>query len=319
MEIEEALPGAGLQQLRNRARLLGELRGFFEKRQVLEVETPLLSQAGNSDPGLQQFQTRCGRWLRTSPEYAMKRLLAAGTGDCYELGRVFRAGETGRLHNPEFTLLEWYRVGWHFEQLMDEVVALVRHCGSAFEHHWKVRKLTYRDWLEEATGIDALHAGTDEIRGVLEAAGHSTAGLDGMDRDGWLDVLITHCVQPAMAADTLTLVYLYPASQAALAQLHDPDPRLAERFEAYLGPVELANGYQELTDASEQRARFEAENRRRRASGLSTVPLDEHLLAALEQGLPSCTGVALGVDRLQLALGDASHLAEVTALPWDRA
>lgn len=305
--------------LRQRASLLALLRAFFAQRQVLELETPVLSRAGNSDPGISQFETRCQRWLRTSPEYAMKRLIANGLGDCYELGRVFRAGEAGAWHNPEFTLLEWYRVGWSYTELMLEVSDLVNFCGADFSRHWTVRQLSYRDWLWEALEVDPLKAETHDLRNVIDHHGITVQGLETLDRDGLLDVLISHIVQPAMDTDTLTLVSLYPASQAALAQLHEPDPRLAERFEAYLGPVELANGYQELTDPAEQRRRFETENLKREAAGLTVVPLDEALLTALEAGLPRCTGVALGVDRLLATMTGANNIRDSLALPWELA
>jgi lysyl-tRNA synthetase class 2 len=318
-ELRTWRPGAGRDALVARARLLASIRAFFAERDVLEVATPVLSAAGNSDPGLAQFRTRDGRWLRTSPEYPMKRLLAAGSGDIYELGRVFRAGEAGALHNPEFTLLEWYRVGWTYGQLMNEVVELVAHCGAAFGRRWEVRRCSYADWIGQHAGIDPLTASEADIREALRRAGVATSGLAGLDRDGWLDLLVSGVVQPAMDPDTLTLVSLYPASQAALARLHGPDPRVAERFEAFLGRVELANGYQELTDAVEQRRRFEAENARRAATGGELVPLDEALLEALEVGLPECAGVALGVDRLLLALVGAARLDQVMAFPSNRA
>ncbi len=312
-------PGAGPDALAARARLLASIRSFFAERGVLEVETPVLSVAGNSDPGLAQFRTTDDRWLRTSPEYPMKRLLAAGSGDIYELGRVFRTGEAGALHNPEFTLLEWYRVGWTYEQLMGEVVELIAVCGAAYGRRWAVRRCTYTDWVGQHAGIDPLTASEDDIREALQRADVAVAGLSGLNRDGWLDLLVSGVVQPAMDPDTLTLVSLYPASQAALARLHGPDPRVAERFEAFLGPVERANGYQELTDAAEQRRRFEAENARRAASGGEAVPLDEALLEALDAGLKECAGVALGVDRLLLALVDATRLDEVMAFSGERA
>lgn len=284
----------------------------------MEVETPVLSRAGNSDPGIEQLSTRAGHWLRTSPEYPMKRLLAAGSGDIYELGRVFRAGEAGAWHNPEFTLLEWYRVGWRFERLMDEVAALILHCGEAFGRRWRIERKSYRDWVQGATGIDPLTADPDTLGAAIEAAGID-APLEALDRNGRLDLLISHLVQPAMAPEVLTLVHHYPADQAALAQLSKDDPRLAERFEVFVGGVELANGYGELTDATEQRARFEAENRRRIDTGAEPVPLDEALLAALGEGLPACSGVALGVDRLLMVLTGAERIDQVIALPADRA
>jgi len=299
-----------------RARLLSLLRGFFAERNVLELETPVLSSAGNSDPGINQFQTRCGRWLRTSPEYAIKRLLADGLGDCYELGRVFRAGEAGSWHNPEFTMLEWYRVGWNYTDLMAEVAELVNDCGDAFGKQWQVKTVSYRDWFRDAIDLDPLVAKRQDLLNAIDHFGIALQGATDFDRDALLDVLVSHEIQPSMDPHTLTLVSLYPASQAALAQLHAADNRLAERFEVFVGPVELANGYQELTDAVQQRERFEEENQKRRDAGLTPVPLDEHLLAALETGLPRCTGVALGVDRLLAALTGSSDIRQCLALPW---
>lgn len=286
---------------------------------MLEVETPILSRAGNSDPGMCQFSTHGGHWLRTSPEYALKRLLARHPVDVFELGRVFRSGEAGRRHNPEFTLLEWYRLGWSYPRLMEEVAALVEHCGKPLGKTWTVRSTTYRDWLRDTVGIDPLEDPLDRIIATVQAADPALRKLDGLDRDGWLDLAVTHLAQPALPRDELTLVSLYPASQAALARLHPEDPRVAERFEVFVGDMELANGYRELTDATEQCARFERENDRRRRDGLPEVPLDHHLLQALEAGLPECSGVALGVDRLLMALGGHGHLDEVVAFPGDRA
>lgn len=319
MAPEDFRPTASRDALAARAKLLGLLRDFFAERGVLEVETPVLSAAGNSDPGIAQLRTQDGGWLRTSPEYPLKRLLAAGCGDVFELGRVFRRGEAGGWHNPEFTLLEWYRVGWDYPALMEEVAALVLRCGEAFGRSYAVERVTWREWIERHAGIDPLVADEAMITARLRRAGVDTAGLHKLDRDGWLDLLVSHLVQPALPRNVLTLVSLYPASQAALAQVHAPDPRLAERFEAFLGPVELANGYQELSDAEEQRRRFDAENRKRERLGQPVVPLDRRLLAALEAGLPPCSGVALGVDRLLAVLVGAARLDGVIAFPADRA
>lgn len=313
----ELSPEARHEGLAQRARLLSLLRGFFIERDVLELETPVLSSAGNSDPGIHQFETRCGRWLRTSPEYAIKRLIAEGLGDCFELGRVFRAGESGSWHNPEFTLLEWYRVGWDYTDLMSEVAELVNHCGASFGKAWQVKEVSYRDWFRDALDLDPLLADRHALLSAIDHFGIRLHGAAALDRDELLDVLVSHEIQPAMDPDTLTLVSLYPASQAALAQLNTADKRLAERFEAFVGPVELANGYQELTDAAQQRSRFEAENIKRRDAGLATVPLDERLLAALETGLPRCTGVALGVDRMLAALTSSADIRGHLAIPWN--
>lgn len=316
--MHEHRPTASPDALAARARLLGVIRDHFRATGAMEVETPILSAAGNSDPGIEQMGTT-NRWLRTSPEYAMKRLLAAGSGDIYELGRVFRAGEAGRRHNPEFTMLEWYRVGWPLERLMDETAELVNTCGAAFGRHWPVRSMTWGDWLSSAVGIDGHRADTQACRDCVARHPIHISGLERLDRDSCLDLLVTHVAEAALPESAMTLVYDYPASQAALAQIREGNPRVARRFELYLGRVEIANGYLELTDADEQLARFEAENRHREAAGQPTRPLDQHLVAALRDGLPDCSGVALGVDRLLMACLGVNSLREVIAFPDDRA
>jgi lysyl-tRNA synthetase class 2 len=297
--------------LKARAGLLKSVRTFFEARKVLEVESPILSAAGNSDPGILQFST-AGRsfWLRTSPEYAMKRLLAAGSGDIYELGRVFRQGESGRLHDVEFTMLEWYRQGWNYHQLMDEVTALVRHCLPGFS--FRESKVSYRDLLRGFTGLDPATSSDQELLAYIRA---QNLEISELSRTEILDLIISHFVQPALPADGLTLVYDYPAGQAALARIRSDDPPVAERFELFLGQAELANGYQELTDAKEQKERFSQENRQRKKRGQAVVPVDENLLSALRAGLPECSGVALGIDRLLMFSLGASSLRDVLTFP----
>ena len=319
-------PTADIEALRLRAEVNATIRAFFAERNVLEVETPMLSQAGNSDPNIISFSTgfegpvaggEKRRWLRTSPEYAMKRLLAAGVGDCYELGRVFRNGEAGRRHNPEFTLLEWYRLGWDEHTLMLEVASLVRKLLVMQGISGHVRKCSYRQLFRETLDIDPFGADAHELMAPLSIFGIDDAGLS---RDDWLDLLLTHLIQPSFPADQLLLLHDYPASQAALARTRQGDGgEVAARFEVFLGPVELANGYHELADASEQRRRFEADRQRRSEAGQEVAPLDERLLAALEQGLPDCAGVALGVDRLLLAMLGGEHLDEALAFPFERA
>lgn len=312
-------PTAEQRALQFRADTLARIRSFFATRGVMEVETPTLSSAGNSDPNLSQWRTTNDFWLRTSPEYAMKRLLAAGSGDIYELGRAFRAGESGRMHNPEFTLLEWYRVGWSYRDLAQEVCTLVAHCGDVPGKRWNTHTTTYRSLLLEVVGIDPLRATTQELQAATLAAGISLPESTHLDRDDWLDLLMSHCAQPALPENQLTVVMDYPASQAALARIRPGTPPVAERFEVFLGSIELANGYQELSDAAEQHRRFEEERRRRERLGLPVPPMDERLLAALRHGLPECAGVALGVDRLLAVLLGASHLDEVLAIPHARA
>jgi len=282
----------------------------------MEVETPLISMAGNTDPQIDSIQTSGNGYLRTSPEFALKRLLAAGSGDVYELGRVFRAGESGRTHNPEFTMLEWYRSGFGYHQLMDEVSKFIRICGHGKFDQWPDEKLTYRQLFQRHLDIDPFIADEQSLAKI--AGQHGFHDID-LDRRQWLDLLISLVIQPALPEECLTFVYDFPAEQAALARIRPESPPLAERFELYLGCTELANGYQELTDASEQRQRFEAENRQREESGQPKYEMDLHLVSALEHGLPECAGVALGVDRLLMSLCDAKTITEVIAFPFSRA
>jgi len=307
-----------------RARLYAAIRAFFAARDVLEVETPMLSAAANTEPNIESFATRFSghadagpreRWLRTSPEFPLKRLLAAGVGDCYELGRVFRDGEAGRRHNPEFTLLEWYRVGFDHRKLAAETVALVQDALALAGRRAVVIERSYADLFNESLGLDPHRATLADLRAPLADVGIEPTGLT---RDDWLDLLLTHRIQPTFPADRITMIHDYPASQCALARIRAGDPPLAERFEVYLGTQELANGYHELNDATEQRARFEHDNVRRRARAQRELPLDARLLAVLD-GLPDCAGVALGIERLLMAMLGSEAIADVLAFPFDQA
>jgi lysyl-tRNA synthetase class 2 len=319
--MSEPLQFASLQL---RARLYALVRAFFAERNVLEVETPILSAAGNTDPNIQSFSTMFSghvdagareRWLRTSPEFPLKRLLAADVGDCYEMGRVFRNGEAGGRHNPEFTMLEWYRVGWDHRRLMQETIALVEAACALVGRRAEIRIESYRQLFLDELGIDPLRAPLDELCAPLARFGIAAEGLE---RDDWLDLLITHMLQPAFPRDRITVIHDYPASQCALARIRPGEPPLAERFELYLGPHELANGYHELNDATEQRARFERDNTIRAARGLRQVPVDEALLAVLER-LPDCAGVALGIERLLMCMAGTDAIADVLAFAFSEA
>lgn len=311
--------------LRLRARLNARIRAFFDDRGVLEVETPVMSRAGNTDPNIASFQVEFSgrtdggprtRWLRTSAEFPMKRLLAAGIGDCYELGRVFRDGEAGGRHNPEFTMLEWYRVGMPLEVLVDETMALVREALALVGRDARPVRASYRELFLDRLGLDPMTAPTPH----LQAAFTGTIDPDGLGRDDWLDLLMTHRIQPGLPSDQLLAVYDYPASQCALAKVaRRDDIEVAERFELYLGPLELANGYHELLDATEQRARFERDHAVRRERGDVLPPLDEALLGALESGMPACSGVAVGIDRLLMAMLGTGRIADVLAFDFDHA
>jgi lysyl-tRNA synthetase class 2 len=310
--------------LRQRAALNALIRAFFAERDVLEVETPMLSAAGNTEPNIDSFQTRFSghvdagtaqRWLRTSPEYPLKRLLAAGVGDCYELGRVFRNGEVGGRHNPEFTMLEWYRVGWDHRRLIDETAALVRAALGLVQREATLRVLDYRSLYKQYVELDPFEASIEQLQAPLSEV---RIEAEGLTRDDWLDLLMTHCIQPQFDDDSMTVVHDWPASQAALARIRSGTPPLAERFELYLGAVELANGYHELNDADEQRARFLRDHAVRRARGAVLPPVDEPLLDVLP-ALPDCAGVAVGVDRLLMAMNRTGRIADVLAFDFAHA
>lgn len=307
--------------LRLRADLYRLIRSFFADRHVLEVQTPILSAAGNTDPNIESFTTTFSghvdagareRWLRTSPEYPLKRLLAAGVGDCYELGRVFRNGEAGGRHNPEFTMLEWYRVGWEHRKLAEEVVALVQEALAMVDGHAEVRVTSYRELFVDALGLDPLTASMETLQQPLA---ESNIDPQGLTRDDWLDLLITHRLQPMFPRGRITVIHDYPPSQCALARIRPGNPAVAERFELYLGPYELANGYHELNHAAEQRARFERDNAVRQSRGLRPVPIDERLLAVLD-AMPDCAGVALGIERLLMCMAGTDAIADVLAFPF---
>jgi lysyl-tRNA synthetase class 2 len=322
-------PSATQPRLLARAALLRGAREFFAKRQVLEVDTPLLVNAPVSDVHVHCASVRLARlsatagapaqlFVHSSPEYAMKRLLAAGSGDIYQICHVVRGFECGRLHNPEFTLIEWYRQGFTLAQLMDEVEELVRQLLGAAAHGRGSERVSYREAFLRELQIDPLSASLSQL-----AAAAAPLGLrpvtDSTPRDEWLDLLMAARVGPRLGRNALTFIHSYPASQAALARLDPQDERVAQRFELYCEGMELANGFHELTAAGEQRARFGRDNDERRRRGLPVAAADERLLAALEAGLPDCAGVALGLERTLMLASGASHIDEVLAFPTARA
>ncbi|PLW69277.1 EF-P lysine aminoacylase EpmA [Pseudohalioglobus lutimaris] len=312
-------PAATLDRLRQRAALLAHVRDFFCGRGVLEVETSLLCSSGITDPSIEPLRVQCGqsitgtRFLQTSPEYAMKRLLAAGSGPIYQVAKAFRDGEAGPRHNPEFTLLEWYRPGFDHHQLMREVADLVlSYLGTQpVEYH------AYRALFQQELGVDPLTAELDTLQSVARAE-LDVGGLSG-DRDLWLDLLMSHLIEPRLIGRGLCFVYDYPESQAALARVSEVDGMsVGHRFELYVNGLELANGYWELGDAVEQRRRFVADNQRRCVAGQNEQPLDEHLLAALAAGMPDCAGVALGLDRLLMLGAGCEDIRQTLAFDWSR-
>ena len=322
MSAEDWRPTASAEALRGRAAVLRRIRDFFHARGVTEVETPAVAAATVPDLHLAGPTVRLPRltgerewYLQTSPEYAMKRLLAAGSGPVFQLGKAFRDGEAGARHNPEFTLLEWYRPGWDHHRLMDEVEELLCEILGTVASD----RVTYAELFRRELGVDPWLATVADLTAVAGRAGIEVAGTPPNDADTWLQLLLAERLEPRLGHDRPFFLYDFPPSQAALARIRPGDPPVAERFEVYGRGVELANGYHELTDAAEQRRRFELDRAERRRRGLPSVELDERFLAALEHGLPPCAGVALGVDRLvMLALG-ASRLDEVLAFPLDRA
>ncbi len=319
-------PTAGLAALQRRAAMLAELRAFFAERGVLEVETPLLSTETTLDLHLEPLSSRVDApgvegkrmYLQTSPELAMKRLLAAGSDSIYQVCKAFRGGERGRWHNPEFTILEWYRVGWDVHRLMREVAALIETLLAGSRRLEPAVYASYADLLQRHAGVDPYDSSTEALRQAVEDTA-SPVDTGGLDRDDLLSRLFGERVEPRFAPDRVTVVFDYPASQAAMAQLNSSDPRTAERFEAYVGPIELANGYGELRDPAEQRQRLERDLASRRETGRPLPPMPSRFLAALESGLPPCAGVALGFDRLLgLELG-AGRIDELVAFPVERA
>jgi lysyl-tRNA synthetase class 2 len=315
-------PSASHAALHRRAALLARTRAFFAQRAVLEVETPILSAAGVSDPQIDSMQIRvAGRpspfFLSTSPEFPMKRLLAAGIGDIYQLCKVFRDGERGRWHNPEFTMLEWYRVGFDDAALMSEVETLVGELLAPDIVFKAAERLTYAEALRRHAEVDAHASSDDELDRAAERLG--IACETRLDRDAKLDLLMGLAVGPKLGRGQPCFVCDYPASQASLARLKPGLPRVAARFELYLDGIEIANGFHELANPAEQRARFEQDLATRRARGRPEPPMDERLLQALASGMPDCAGVALGFDRLAaIALGSA-ELAQVLTFPIERA
>ncbi len=315
-------PTASIAILRRRAALLDAARAFFHERGVLEVETPLALSATVTDVQIASLAIAGGapRFLHTSPEYPMKRLLAAGSGDIFQACHVFRAGEHSRLHNPEFTLIEWYRLDMDLQAIMAETAALAGALLAAGGRTTgPVESLSYAEAFARRLGCDPLVAPIEQLRALAGSHGLAASSSHGATRDELLDFLIATQVGPTLGRGTLCCLHHFPASQAALAQLEPTDPRTAQRFELYAEGVELANGYVELADPAEQRRRFEADHAERQRRGMPLPPIDERLLAAMATGLPACAGVALGFDRVaMLALG-ATSIDEVLAFSWARA
>ncbi|MFL0805401.1 MAG: EF-P lysine aminoacylase GenX [Agarilytica sp.] len=301
-------PGATLPTLQRRAALLANLRRFFFDKKVLEVDVPLLGASTVTDVHLSAPSATIARqthYLQTSPEFFMKRLLAAGSGDVYYLGKAVRDDEVGRYHNPEFTMLEWYRLGYSDARLIDEVCELFRFLSIAES----CRRISYRSLFLDYYSVDPHLASAKDLEKI--ARSHMEFSWEEDAKSTWLDLLFSHGIEPNLQA--LTVVYDYPECQSALAKVSEDETgtTVAKRFEVFWRGIELANGYWELTDADLQRARFEDDLSTRKVLGMAQPEIDEKLMAAMKAGLPECAGIALGVDRLLLALTEQESLDEV--------
>ncbi|MEP2652417.1 MAG: elongation factor P--(R)-beta-lysine ligase [Paraglaciecola sp.] len=317
-------PSADIVTLKKRAQLIRAIREFFYHKNVLEVDTPALSHAAVTDQHLHSFSTCFNDpmspqektlFLQTSPEFAMKRLLCAGSGSIYQICKSFRNEEAGRFHNPEFTMLEWYRVGYDHHQLMaevDELVQLILGTKPA-------ERMTYQQAFQQHLKCDPLTASLDELRLLAGRYGYQDIAANESSRDTLMMLLFSQHIEPHIGQERPCLVYEFPASQAALAKISKDNPLVAERFELYFKGVELANGFHELSDADEQRQRFEQDNQTRLSLGLQNMPLDKNLIAALKHGLPDCAGVALGIDRLLMLALNCVSIDQVTAFEHNRA
>ena len=315
-------PSASIKNLLTRAKLIEEIRRFFTDRGLLEVETPVLSEFGVTDVHLATFSTEFispfgeqskTLWLSTSPEYHMKRLLAAGSGPIFQIGKVFRNEEAGTYHNPEFTMLEWYRPHFDMYRLINEVDDLLQQileCPPA-------ESMSYQFAFQQYVGLDPLSADLSEL--VEKAKKYQLMGAENESRDTLLQFLFSAVVEPQIGQEAPVVVYHFPASQAALAQISSEDLRVAERFEFYYKGLELANGFHELSDAREQLRRFQQDNLQREKMGLPVRAIDTRLLSALQAGIPNCSGVALGVDRLLMIAMGAEHIKEVISFAIDNA
>jgi len=320
-------PSCPIEHLRTRAQMLAAIRRFFDEHEVLEVETPLLCRATGTDPQLDFFSSQFKfppnqqtLFLQTSPEFAMKRLLAAGSGSIYQICKAFRNGEAGRYHNPEFTILEWYRIGYDLRQLMAEVAELLQQLLQPFHAVLPINQISYQQLFFDSTGLDPLIFSVEGYRAYAAANSLPEAiELCGNDHALWLDFIFSHRVQQMMVRDTIYLLHAYPAIQSSLARLNVDDPRISERFEVFVNGMELGNGFFELADPLEQEARFDREIAYRLSQGLPAVSKDDAFLDALRSGLPDCSGVAIGLDRLLMITTGSASIGEVLAFPVSHA
>lgn len=320
-------PACDSQCLRLRAQMLATIRNFFEQRSVLEVETPILCQATGTDPQLDFFSSlyqgsgnNKARYLQTSPEFTMKRLLAAGSGSIYQICKAFRQGELGRFHNPEFTILEWYRVDFTLQQLMDEVTELVAEVLQPNCLIGSILKFSYADLFEQVTGLNPLVFSLEDYKAyALNNNLNDAISLCVGDHSLWLDFIFSYKVQPVLADHRYCIVYGYPAIQSSLARINRNNTAIADRFEVFIKGIEIGNGFFELKDVKEQEKRFDQENNYRREKGLPQVEKDQLFLQALRSGLPDCSGIAIGLDRLLMIVANVDSVSDIIAFPFDRA
>jgi lysyl-tRNA synthetase class 2 len=303
------------------------MRRFFAERSVLEVETPLLGQGIGTDPQLEFFTTEYSLpplqqtlFLQTSPEFAMKRLLAAGSGSIYQICKAFRNGESGRFHNPEFTMLEWYRVNFNLPQLMDEVADLIMVLFNGRKPLQATQRLAYQDIFISFTGLDPLvFSYQDYCAFALNNRLPEAVDICGLDHAIWLDFIFSHKIQPHLGENALCMVYGYPACQSSLARINEHNSLITDRVELFIDGIELGNGFYELADAQEQGRRFDEEIAIRQQRKLPVTVKDERLIAALKTGLPECSGIAIGLDRLLMLLSNSAAIGDVLGFPIDRA
>lgn len=313
-------PTTNLEALKLRAGLLQKIRAFFAERQVLEVETPLLSHGTITDPNILSFITSYGLnkpvnlYLQTSPEFAMKRLLSSGSGSIYQICKAFRHEDFGSQHNPEFTILEWYRLDFDHHALMQDMDEFLQYTANTKP----AEKLSYQEAFKKYLNIDPLAASLTEL--ISCARQNGLNDIDDLDRDGWLNILMSTFIEPNLGLKNKpTIIYDYPSSQAALARISTSNPAVAERFEVYIDGIELANGFHELANAKEQRQRFVNDLFKRKQLNIPEVAIDENFLAALAHDFPDCAGVALGIDRLLMIIAKTKNIADVIAFPISRA
>jgi len=320
--VSDWRPSSGPEAAARRAVIMQRVREYFAAANVLEVDTPALSRCAVSDVQIESFAitdsavSKGPMYLHTSPEFCMKRLLAAGYPDIFSIARVFRDGEAGRKHQPEFTMIEWYRLGMGLDEIIGDTVKLISHALADSVSLASTMQCDYHDVMNETTGQDMRTADATTLADIAGADPQLRSAL-GTNKDDWLDLLLATHVAPALPTDRLTVLKHYPASQAALARLCPGDPDVADRFEVFLGPVELANGYVELTDAAEQATRIAADNQERLQRRRPVRPVDDELIAALESGLPECAGVAMGFERLQMIHDKTDHIRDVIAFGFE--